>query len=79
MSRTMLKDEHWGRPRPILLKLTIYGKANLRHTVEGVFYRMRVGCPQCDLPECFGKPDIVYKSFGHTEETEYLSLVNQTF
>ena len=45
MSRTMLKDEHWGRPRPILLKLTIYGKANLRHTVEGVFYRMRVGCP----------------------------------
>lgn len=40
MSRTMLKDEYWGRPRPILLKLTIYGKANLRYTVEGVF----IGC-----------------------------------
>lgn len=45
MPRTMLKDEHWIRLRPILLKLNIYDKGNLRKMVEGVVYRMRIGCP----------------------------------
>lgn len=43
MPRTMLKDEHWTRLRPILLELNIYNKGNLRQTVEGVLYRMREG------------------------------------
>ena len=50
MPRTMLKDEHWTRLRPILLELNIYDKGNLRNTIEGVLYRMRVGCPWRDLP-----------------------------
>ncbi|AAZ18286.1 probable transposase ISSod6 [Psychrobacter arcticus 273-4] len=63
MPRTMLKDEHWTRLRPILLELNIYDKGNLRCTVEGVLYRMRVGCPWRDLPAYFGKPNTVYKAY----------------
>ena len=63
MPRTMLKDEHWTRLKPILLELNIYDKENLRQTVEGVLYRMRVGCPWRDLPECFGKPNTIYKAY----------------
>ena len=50
MPRTMLKEEHWTRLKPILLDLNIYDKGNLRNTIEGVLYRMRVGCPWRDLP-----------------------------
>ena len=63
MPRTMLKDEHWTRLRPILLELNIYDKGSLRNTVEGVLYRMRVGCPWRDLPIYFGKPNTVYKAY----------------
>ncbi|MBE0405901.1 transposase, partial [Psychrobacter sp. FME6] len=63
MPRTMLKDEHWTRLRPILLELNIYDKGNLRNTVEGVLYRMRVGCPWRDLPAYFGKPNTIYKAY----------------
>jgi len=63
MPHTMLKDEHWIRLRPILLELNIYDKGNLRNTVEGVLYRMRVGCPWRDLPPYFGKPNTVYKAY----------------
>ncbi len=63
MPRIMLKDEHWTRLKPILLELNIYNKGNLRQTVEGVLYRMRVGCPWRDLPEYFGKPNTIYKAY----------------
>ena len=63
MPHTMLKDEHWIRLRPILLELNIYDKGNLRNTIEGVLYRMRVGCPWRDLPAYFGKPNTVYKAY----------------
>ena len=66
MPRTMLKDEHWTRLKPILLELNIYDKGNLRQTVEGVLYRMRIGCPWRDLPEYFGSliPSIKLTSAG---------------
>ena len=63
MPRTMLKDERWNRVRPILLELNIYDKGNLKQTVEGILYRMRVGCPWHDLPQYFGKPNTVYKAY----------------
>ena len=63
MPRTMLKDEHWTRLKSILLELNIYDKENLRCTVEGILYRMRVGCPWRDLPEYFGKANTVYKAY----------------
>ncbi len=49
MPRLMLKDEFWPKLEKILLQEAIYNKRNLRMTVEGVLYRMRVGCPWRDL------------------------------
>ncbi len=45
MPRLMLSDEFWSKLEKILLQETIYNKRNLRMTVEGMLYRMRVGCP----------------------------------
>ena len=56
MPRTMLTNENWTRLRFILLELNIYDKGNLRLTVEGVLYRMRVGCPWRDLPTYLASP-----------------------
>ncbi len=54
MPRLMLSDEFWSKLEKILLQETIYNKRNLRMTVEGMLYRMRVGCPWRDLPKAFG-------------------------
>lgn len=64
MARKMLTDEHWSKLRPIMLKMKIYDKPNLRKTTEGIFYRLRVGCPWRDLPECFGDWNTIYKRFN---------------
>jgi hypothetical protein len=45
MPRLMLTDEFWPKLEKILLQEAIYNKRHLRMTVEGVLYRMRVGCP----------------------------------
>ena len=62
MLRTKLKDEHWIRLRPISLEINIYDKGNLRNTVEGVLYRMRVRYPCRDLFYHFGKSNTVYQA-----------------
>lgn len=47
-----------------MLSLGIYDKPTLRRTIEGIFYRLRVGCPWRDLPVDFGKWNAVYKRFN---------------
>ncbi|MGQ5525693.1 IS5 family transposase, partial [Chitinimonas sp. PSY-7] len=42
----------------------IYHKPYLRMTVEGMLYRMRVGCPWRDLPSAFGGWNTIYKRFN---------------
>ncbi|SDX28881.1 transposase, partial [Nitrosomonas communis] len=54
MPRMMLNDEYWSKLEKILLQESIDNKRNLRMTVEGILYRMRVGCPWRDLPRVFG-------------------------
>ncbi|SFF04808.1 Putative transposase of IS4/5 family [Nitrosomonas sp. Nm166] len=49
MPRLMLTDEFWPKLEKILLQEAIYNKRNLRMTVEGMLYRMRVGCPWRNL------------------------------
>ena len=44
MPRLMLTDEHWSKLRHIMRQHGIYDKPNLRKIVEGILYRMRVGC-----------------------------------
>ncbi|WP_445367470.1 IS5 family transposase [Methylomonas sp. BW4-1] len=64
MPRQMFTDAYWNKFKAILLSLGIYDKPSLRQTVEGIFYRMRVGCPWRDLPATFGKWNAVYKRFN---------------
>ena len=64
MPRLMLSDEFWSKLEKILLQEAIYNKRNLRMTVEGMLYRMRVGCPWRDLPEAFGSWNSIYKRFN---------------
>ena len=49
MARHKLSDEHWSKLRTIMREQGIYDKPNLRKAVEGILYRMRVGCPWRDL------------------------------
>lgn len=63
MARTILTDENWTRLKRILLAESIYDKPNLRMTVEGMLYRIRVGCPWRDLPAEFGSWNAIYKCF----------------
>ncbi|AVB18357.1 MULTISPECIES: IS5 family transposase [Pseudomonas syringae group] len=64
MPRLMLSDDHCPKLREILLHESIYNKRDLRTTVEGMLYRMRVGCPWRDLPKAFGNWSKVYKRFN---------------
>ena len=64
MARRMLSDEHWSKLRGIMRQQGIYLKPNLRTAVEGILYRMRVGCPWRDLPSEFGKWYTIYKLFN---------------
>ena len=64
MPRMMLNDEYWSKLEKILLQESIYNKRNLRMTVEGILYRMRVGCPWRDLPRVFGCWNSIYKRFN---------------
>lgn len=64
MPRLLLKDEEWSKLRLIMLEQGIYDKANLRTTVEGILYKLRVGCPWRDLPHSFGYWNSIYKRFN---------------
>jgi len=64
MPRLMLSDELWSKLEKTLLQQAIYHKPDLRMTVEGMLYRMRVGCPWRDLPSAFGCWNSVYKRFN---------------
>lgn len=64
MPRLLLTDEFWSKLEKILLDEQIYRKRNLRLMVEGMLYRLRVGCPWRDLPDVFGYWNTVYKRFN---------------
>ena len=64
MPRLMLSDEHWLKLKPIMLRTGVYDKRELRSTVEGILYRLRVGCPWRDLPDHFGNWNTVYRRFN---------------
>lgn len=64
MPRTMLTKEHWSKLKKIMRNFKIYIKPKLQLTVEGIFYRLRTGCPWRDLPPEFGKWGSVYQTFN---------------
>jgi transposase len=82
MPRLMLTDEHWSKLRSIMREHGIYHKPNLRMIVEGILYRMRVGCPWRDLPSKFGSWNSIYQQFNRWSSKNKLinifkSLVNE--
>lgn len=65
MPRTILTDEYWIKLQSLMLNTgRVYNKAEHRNTLEGIVYRMRVGCPWRDLPESFGDWSAVYRRFN---------------
>jgi len=72
MARLMLNDELWSKLRTIMRQHGIYDKNNLRIMVEGMFYRMRVGCPWRDLPEEFGNWSSIYQKFNRWSSKDKL-------
>ena len=64
MPRFMLSDQHWAKLARIFMQQDIYHKPNLRLTLEGILYRMRVGCPWRDLPPEFGRRNSLYKRYN---------------
>lgn len=64
MIRLMLNDGLWSKLRTIMREYGIYDKPRLRMTVEGILYRMRVGCPWRDLPSKFGYWNSIFQQFN---------------
>ncbi len=56
----------------------IYDKSNLRMIVEGVLYRMRVGCPWRDLPSLFGLWNSIYQQFNRWSSKDKLIGIFKT-
>ena len=72
MPRQMFTDDLWTKLKMVLLKMGIYDKPLLRLTIEGIFYRLRVGCPWRDLPSVFGSWNAIYKRFNEWSRKEKL-------
>ena len=64
MPRLLLTDELFSKLLIILRQENIYHKKNLRLTLEGMLYHLRVGCPWRDLPTYFGRWNSIYKRFN---------------
>jgi len=75
MARLMLTDELWSKLKMIILQHGIYDKPNLRIMVEGIFYRMRVGCPWRDLPEAFGCWNSIFQKFNRWSSRNLLNKI----
>lgn len=75
MARRMLTDELWSKLKTILQQQRIYDKPFLRDMVEGILYRLRVGCPWRDLPEEFGCWNTIFQKFNRWSAKNKLMMV----
>ena len=64
MARLMLNDKYWSKLRNTMLQHGIYNKSNLRKMVEGILYRMPIGCPWRNLLSEFGSWNSIYQKFN---------------
>ncbi|MCB9059995.1 MAG: IS5 family transposase [Halobacteriovoraceae bacterium] len=75
MPRLMLTDELWSKLWPIMSQNGIYDKPDLRHTTEGILYKMRVGCPWRDLPQEHWSWKKVYSRFNDWSKYDKLKSI----
>jgi transposase len=72
----MLTDELWAKLSLLILNHGIYDKPSLRLSVEGILYRLRIGCPWRDLPrEQFGDWNKIYKRFNDWSRGDKLMMI----
>lgn len=64
MPRRLISDQQWLKLRDVLICCGIYDKTGLRLTVEGILYKLRVGCPWRDVPDFFGNWNAIFKRFN---------------
>ncbi len=62
MPRQMFMDELWTKLK-LIVKIDIYDKPFLRLSIEGIFYRLRVGCPWRNLADAIGNWNAINKQF----------------
>ena len=62
LKRHELTEAEWARLAPLLPRDARQGRrwADHREVINGVFHRVRVGCPWRDLPERYGPWQTVY-------------------
>ena len=75
MTRLMLSDELWSKLKAIMLEHGIYDKSTLRIMVEGMLFRMRVGCPWRDLPSTFGLWNSIFQQFNRWSKKNKLMSI----
>ncbi len=75
MARLMVSDGLWSKLRGVMLQDRIYNKPTLRLIVEGMLYRMRVGCPWRDLPAEFGCWNSIYQQFNRRSSKDKLMSI----
>jgi transposase len=75
MTRLMLTDERWSKLRTIMCQHGVYDKPTLRMMVEGMLYRMRVGCPWRDLPSIFGLWNSIFQKFNRWSSNNKLITI----
>ncbi len=76
MPRTLLTDEG-GNTLSSLMRHSgrVYNKAEHRMTLEGIFYRMRIGCLWRDTPAVFGQWNTVFRRFNLWSKKGILQLL----
>jgi Putative transposase of IS4/5 family (DUF4096) len=69
MARRMLTDEIWAQLRSTMEAHGCYDTKNSRNVMEGILWKLRVGCPWYDLPEEFGPWKTAYNKFNRWAKT----------
>jgi transposase len=64
MLRLQLNDFLWSRMKEALISCGVYETEDLRMTVEGILFKLRVGCPWRDLPSDFGNWNSIFSRFN---------------
>ena len=76
-----LTDAQWARLEPLLPTPTKSGrpsKWNKRQLIDGIRWRVRVGAPWRDVPECYGSWQAVYALFRRWQPVSYTHLTLPT-
>ncbi len=60
----MLTDEIWAQLQLTMAAHGCYDTKNSRDVMEGILWKLRVGCPWEDLPEEFGPWKTAYNRFN---------------